>query len=86
MTQGYELEQDHRPLEIQVHGTLAGPARLLAFVNRAVILLSMIMHYWSEADDRAILRKCFDALAPGGAVVICELLVNDEKTGPSPAV
>jgi Tripartite ATP-independent periplasmic transporters, DctQ component len=42
MTQGYELEQDHRPLEIQVHGTLEGPARLLALVNRAVILLSMI--------------------------------------------
>jgi hypothetical protein len=50
-----------------------------------VILLSMIMHDWSEADDRAILRKCFDALPPGGAVVICELLVNDEKTGPPPA-
>jgi TRAP-type C4-dicarboxylate transport system permease small subunit len=42
MTHGYELEQDHRPLEIQVHGTLARPARLLAFINRAVILLSMI--------------------------------------------
>jgi TRAP-type C4-dicarboxylate transport system permease small subunit len=41
MTQGYELEQDHRPLEIQVHGTLEGPARLLAFANRAVILASM---------------------------------------------
>jgi TRAP-type C4-dicarboxylate transport system permease small subunit len=42
MTHGYELEQDHRPLEIQVHGALGGPAKLLAFVNRAVILASMI--------------------------------------------
>jgi 3-hydroxy-5-methyl-1-naphthoate 3-O-methyltransferase len=50
-----------------------------------VILLSMIMHDWSEADDKAILRKCFAALPPGGAVVISELLVNDEKTGPPPA-
>jgi hypothetical protein len=50
-----------------------------------VILLSMIMHDWSEADDRVILRKCYDALPSGGAVVICELLVNDEKTGPPPA-
>lgn len=42
MTHGYELEQDHRPLESQVQGILAGPARLLAIVNRAVIFLSML--------------------------------------------
>lgn len=50
-----------------------------------VILLSMIMHDWSETKDRETLRKCFAALPSGGAVVICELLVNDEKTGPAPA-
>ena len=43
------------------------------------IVLSMIMHDWSETDDRAILRKCYDALPSGGAVIICELLVIDEK-------
>ena len=26
----------------------------------------MIMHDWSESDDRAILRKCYDALPSGG--------------------
>jgi hypothetical protein len=50
-----------------------------------VILLSMIMHDWSEQEDRAILRKCYEALPPGGAVVISELLVNDDKAGPAPA-
>jgi len=50
-----------------------------------VILLSMIMHDWSEADDQAIPRKCYEALPKGGAVVISELLVNDDKTGPAPA-
>jgi len=49
------------------------------------ILLSMIMHDWSEADDRRILRKCYAALPSSGAVVICELLVNDAKSGPAPA-
>ena len=49
-----------------------------------VIILSMIMHDWSEADDRAILRKCYAALPAGGAVVICELLVNNDKAGPPP--
>jgi predicted O-methyltransferase YrrM len=49
------------------------------------ILLSMILHDWSEAKDREILRRCYEALPRGGAVIISELLVNDEKTGPAPA-
>lgn len=48
-------------------------------------LLSMIMHDWDEATNRALLRRSFEALPSGGAVVIRELLVNDEKTGPAPA-
>jgi hypothetical protein len=50
-----------------------------------VILLSMIMHDWNEDQDRDILRKCYQALPRNGAVIIAELLVNDEKTGPAPA-
>ena len=50
-----------------------------------VILLSMIMHDWSEPENRQILRKAFDALPSGGAVVITELIVNNEKTGPPSA-
>jgi hypothetical protein len=50
-----------------------------------VILLSMILHDWNEAQNRAILAKCHDALPSGGAIVICELLLNDERTGPPAA-
>lgn len=50
-----------------------------------VVLLSMIMHDWSETRDREILRKCHDALPSDGLVIISDLLVNDEKTGPLPA-
>jgi hypothetical protein len=50
-----------------------------------VILLSMILHDWSEAKDRELLRKCYEALPAGGTLTICELLVNDEKSGPIPA-
>lgn len=50
-----------------------------------VVLLSMIMHDWTPEQDLAILRKCFAALPPGGRIVISELLVNDEKTGPAAA-
>jgi predicted O-methyltransferase YrrM len=50
-----------------------------------VHLLSMILHDWDEATNRDLLRWSFEALPRGGAVVISELLVNDEKTGPTPA-
>jgi hypothetical protein len=50
-----------------------------------VHLLSMILHDWDEAKNRALLRRSFEALPGGGAVVISELLVDDEKTGPAPA-
>ncbi len=50
-----------------------------------LILLSQIMHDWGESNDRKILRKCYEALESGGAVIISELLVNDEKTGAKPA-
>jgi hypothetical protein len=45
----------------------------------------MILHDWDEVKCRGILKKCFDALPPGGMVIISELLVNDEKAGPAPA-
>ena len=50
-----------------------------------IVLFSMIMHDWDEQQDRELLRKCYQTLPSGGIVVICELLVNDEKTGPPAA-
>ncbi|HEX5203091.1 MAG TPA: methyltransferase [Actinoplanes sp.] len=49
------------------------------------ILLSMILHDWAPDRGRAILRKCWAALPSGGQVIIAELLVDDERTGPPPA-
>jgi 3-hydroxy-5-methyl-1-naphthoate 3-O-methyltransferase len=50
-----------------------------------VALLSLIMHSFTPDQDRQILAKTFDCLPSGGLVVISELLVNDDKTGPPPA-
>jgi len=47
-----------------------------------VILLSMILHDWDEPTGRELLRKCHRALAPGGVLLVCELFVNPERTGP----
>lgn len=47
-----------------------------------VVLLSMILHDWDVDQCRHILRRCYDALAPGGRLLISELLVADTKDGP----
>ncbi|QSB17303.1 methyltransferase domain-containing protein [Natronosporangium hydrolyticum] len=49
------------------------------------ILLSSILHDWDEPTGRALLRLCHAALPAGGVVVISELLLNPERTGPADA-
>jgi hypothetical protein len=53
--------------------------------GRDVAFLSLILHSFREDQDRLILPKCADCLPSGGAIVISELLVDDDKTGPAPA-
>jgi SAM-dependent methyltransferase len=50
-----------------------------------VILLSMILHDWGPEKNRMLLRKCYDALPPGGALIVSELMMDDDKAGPAPA-
>lgn len=50
-----------------------------------VILLSSILHDWDEETDRALLAKCHRALPSGGSVIVCELLLNEQRTGPPEA-
>ncbi len=50
-----------------------------------VILLSMILHDWDVATNRSLLAKCHAALPPGGVVIVSELILNSERTGPPAA-
>ncbi|MFJ8962662.1 methyltransferase [Lentzea sp. NPDC102401] len=50
-----------------------------------VMILSQVLHCGDEAGNRTLLAKCLSALEPGGTVLICELLLNPERTGPRPA-
>ena len=50
-----------------------------------VALLSMILHDWTPEKNRAILRKTYDALPGGGALLVSELMMDDDKSGPAPA-
>ncbi|MFE9393982.1 methyltransferase [Streptomyces flavidovirens] len=46
------------------------------------VLLSMILHDWDENQNRKLLASCLDTLPSGGTVLISELLVDDDKSGP----
>ncbi|MDG4766250.1 methyltransferase [Solwaraspora sp. WMMD406] len=50
-----------------------------------VMLLSMILHDWDEPTNRRLLDRCHAALPSGGIVVISELLLNPDRTGPPEA-
>ncbi len=46
--------------------------------------LSNILHDWSDETCRMLVRKSFDALPSGGRIVLHEMLMNDDGTGPLP--
>jgi ubiquinone/menaquinone biosynthesis C-methylase UbiE len=47
-----------------------------------VITIGHILHSEGVERSKSLLRKCYDALAPGGTIAIAEFLVNPERTGP----
>jgi hypothetical protein len=50
-----------------------------------VAFLSHIIHDYDEEKDVALLKKIHASLSPGGAVIISEWMLNDDKTGPVPS-
>jgi ubiquinone/menaquinone biosynthesis C-methylase UbiE len=53
--------------------------------GHTIATLGHILHSEGEARSRALLKKTFAALAPGGTIAIAEFLVNDDHTGPTNA-
>jgi len=50
--------------------------------GHTVATLGHILHSEGEARSRALVRRAFDALGPGGTICIAEFLVNADRTGP----
>jgi SAM-dependent methyltransferase len=44
-----------------------------------VVTLGMILHDWNLERKRALVRKAYDALPPGGAFVVIENLIDDAR-------
>jgi len=50
--------------------------------DHTIATLGHILHSEGEERSRKLLKKTYDALAPGGTIAIAEFLVNADRTGP----
>ena len=49
-----------------------------------VVLLSNILHDWDEPECRTLIERCAAALPTGGRLLIHDVLLNDDHSGPLP--
>ena len=51
-----------------------------------LVILGHILHSEGVAQSKALLKRCFDAMKPGGTVVVAEFIANDERNAPPVAL
>jgi 3-hydroxy-5-methyl-1-naphthoate 3-O-methyltransferase len=63
---------------------LEGDLRQLDFGQQQydVVILGHIIHSEGEKWGKALIKKSYKALKPGGTLVIAEMIPNDNRTGP----
>jgi hypothetical protein len=44
-----------------------------------VYIMGHILHDWDLNEKQALVKKCFDALPAGGALIVYEALIDDER-------
>jgi ubiquinone/menaquinone biosynthesis C-methylase UbiE len=62
---------------------LAGNALEVSFgTGFDAVLVMNLLHHWDRATIQVILKKCHEALSPGGQIVVVEFAPNDDRTSP----
>jgi hypothetical protein len=49
------------------------------FPRADVITMGNILHDWGTSDKKKLIRKAYDALPDGGAFVVIENIIDDER-------
>ena len=44
-----------------------------------VVMMGHILHDWDLAQKRALIQKAFDAIRPGGAFIVYEAIIDDDR-------
>jgi precorrin-6B methylase 2 len=66
---------------------VAGDLQEAAFgTGYNIATLGHILHSEGAERSKQLIKKTFDALAPGGIIVIAEFVANDDRSGPTPAM
>ena len=63
-------------------GTHVGDMWIDPFPAADLHFYSMIFHDWPAEKCRVLARKSFDALEPGGRIIVHEMLLNKDRSGP----
>jgi len=48
--------------------------------NVDVLMMGHILHDWNLEEKKLLLRKSFEALTPGGAVIVYDSLIDDDRS------
>lgn len=48
-----------------------------------IVILGHILHSEGKELSKALLKRCFEVMKPGGRLVVAEMLSNDQRTGPA---
>ncbi len=70
------------PLLMQRISTIPGDFFQDPLPNADIFALSRIIHDWPEKKAETLLRKVYEKLPPKGAVLICEMLLDEDGCGP----
>ncbi|MCG5218872.1 acetylserotonin O-methyltransferase [Streptosporangium sp. KLBMP 9127] len=46
-----------------------------------VLVFSHVLHDWGQEERRTLLRNAFESLPPGGRVLICDPMIDDDRSG-----
>jgi hypothetical protein len=65
-------------------GTQIGDMWNDPFPSADLHFYSMIFHDWPAEKCRFLAKKSFDALEPGGRIIVHEMLFNNDRSGPFP--
>ncbi|MBX9666519.1 MAG: hypothetical protein K2X93_02825 [Candidatus Obscuribacterales bacterium] len=51
-------------------------------MGHGVVFLSNILHDWPPSVGMSLIQKAYQATAPGGKIVLQEMIMDEDKTGP----
>jgi ubiquinone/menaquinone biosynthesis C-methylase UbiE len=69
------------------YGYISGNWRNVPWQKEAydIAVLGHILHSEGAELSKQLLKRCFEALKPGGRIVIGEFITNNDHSGPAPA-